>query len=65
MVRQHFQSRLSQKQMSMLKHFDQISKDYNDHIQEVSNQLLAITDSVLEAHLSSVSSGYTKLQISL
>ncbi|XP_064600313.1 vacuolar protein sorting-associated protein 54-like [Liolophura sinensis] len=52
LVKTHFQAHLSAKQVNMLKHFDQISKDYKDHIEEIDKQLLAILDSMFEVQLS-------------
>ncbi|CAH1791272.1 unnamed protein product [Owenia fusiformis] len=52
MVRNHFETRLQGKQQNMMKHFDSILKDYNDHIQEISNKLVAILEGMLEAQLS-------------
>ncbi|XP_002736560.1 vacuolar protein sorting-associated protein 54-like [Saccoglossus kowalevskii] len=51
-VKSHFESRLQPKQHSMLKHFDKILKDYNDHVQEISCKLVAIMDSAFEKQLS-------------
>ncbi|XP_052766804.1 vacuolar protein sorting-associated protein 54-like [Mya arenaria] len=52
MVRQHFESKLVNRQVSMLKHFDQISKDYTDHIDEINNKLVTIMESMVDSQLS-------------
>ncbi|KAJ3614958.1 hypothetical protein NHX12_018527 [Muraenolepis orangiensis] len=51
-IRAHFESRLQPKQYSALRHFDHITKDYNDHIAEISAKLVAIMDSLFEKVLS-------------
>lgn len=40
------------KQYSMLRQFDHITKDYNDHIAEISAKLVSIMDSLFEKLLS-------------
>ncbi|XP_044045394.1 vacuolar protein sorting-associated protein 54 isoform X3 [Siniperca chuatsi] len=51
-IRAHFETKLQPKQFSVLRHFDHITKDYNDHISEVSAKLVAIMDSLFEKVLS-------------
>ncbi|KAI9529277.1 Vacuolar protein sorting-associated protein 54 [Dissostichus eleginoides] len=51
-IRAHFETKLQPKQYSVLRHFDHITKDYNDHIAEVSAKLVAIMDSLSEKVLS-------------
>ncbi|XP_067296834.1 vacuolar protein sorting-associated protein 54 isoform X2 [Pseudorasbora parva] len=51
-IRAHFETRLQPKQYSILRHFDHITKDYNDHIAEISAKLVAIMDSMFEKALS-------------
>ncbi|XP_027721139.1 vacuolar protein sorting-associated protein 54 isoform X2 [Vombatus ursinus] len=51
-IRAHFEARLQPKQYSMLRHFDHISKDYHDHIAEISAKLVAIMDSLFDKLLS-------------
>ncbi|KAK6488767.1 vacuolar protein sorting-associated protein 54-like isoform X1 [Huso huso] len=51
-IRAHFEARLQPKQYSILRHFDHITKDYNDHIAEISAKLVAIMDSLFEKVLS-------------
>ncbi|XP_062244208.1 vacuolar protein sorting-associated protein 54 isoform X2 [Platichthys flesus] len=51
-IRSHFQTKLQPKQFSVLRHFDHITKDYNDHISEISAKLVAIMDSLFEKVLS-------------
>lgn len=51
-LRAHFESRLQPKQYSMLRHFDHITKDYNDHIAEISAKLVAIMDGLFDKLLS-------------
>ncbi|KAL8173297.1 UNVERIFIED_CONTAM: Vacuolar protein sorting-associated protein 54, partial [Gekko kuhli] len=51
-IRAHFESRLQPKQFSMLRHFDHITKDYHDHIAEISAKLVAIMDSLFDKLLS-------------
>ncbi|CAL8329389.1 unnamed protein product [Lota lota] len=51
-IRTHFETKLQPKQYSVLRHFDHITKDYNDHIAEISAKLVAIMDSLFEKVLS-------------
>ncbi|XP_061580472.1 vacuolar protein sorting-associated protein 54 isoform X2 [Cololabis saira] len=51
-IRTHFETKLQPKQFSVLRHFDHITKDYNDHIAEISAKLVAIMDSLFEKNLS-------------
>ncbi|XP_053195068.1 LOW QUALITY PROTEIN: vacuolar protein sorting-associated protein 54 [Scomber japonicus] len=51
-IRAHFETKLQPKQFSVLRHFDHITKDYNDHISEISAKLVAIMDSLFEKVLS-------------
>ncbi|XP_028266128.1 vacuolar protein sorting-associated protein 54-like isoform X2 [Parambassis ranga] len=51
-IRIHFETKLQPKQFSVLRHFDHITKDYNDHIAEISAKLVAIMDSLFEKVLS-------------
>ncbi|XP_027629130.1 vacuolar protein sorting-associated protein 54 isoform X5 [Tupaia chinensis] len=51
-IRAHFAARLPPKQYSMLRHFDHITKDYHDHIAEISAKLVAIMDSLFDKLLS-------------
>uniref|UniRef100_A0A2K6FYW0 Vacuolar protein sorting-associated protein 54 n=1 Tax=Propithecus coquereli TaxID=379532 RepID=A0A2K6FYW0_PROCO len=51
-IRGHFEARLPPKQYSMLRHFDHITKDYHDHIAEISAKLVAIMDSLFDKLLS-------------
>ncbi|KAK1333033.1 hypothetical protein QTO34_006566 [Cnephaeus nilssonii] len=53
-IRAHFEARLQPKQYSMLRHFDHITKDYHDHIAEISAKLVAIMDSLFDKLLSKV-----------
>uniref|UniRef100_A0A8C6RQI4 Vacuolar protein sorting-associated protein 54 n=1 Tax=Nannospalax galili TaxID=1026970 RepID=A0A8C6RQI4_NANGA len=51
-IRAHFEARLPPKQCNMLRHFDHITKDYHDHIAEISAKLVAIMDSLFDKLLS-------------
>ncbi|KAM8842872.1 vacuolar protein sorting-associated protein 54 [Synchiropus picturatus] len=51
-IRSHFQSKLQPKQHNVLRHLDHITKDYNDHISEISAKLVAIMDGLFEKVLS-------------
>ncbi|XP_070588671.1 vacuolar protein sorting-associated protein 54 isoform X2 [Erythrolamprus reginae] len=51
-IRAHFEVRLQPKQFSMLRHFDHITKDYHDHIAEISTKLVAIMDTLFDKLLS-------------
>nr|Q9JMK8.1 RecName: Full=Vacuolar protein sorting-associated protein 54; AltName: Full=Vps54-like protein [Rattus norvegicus]CAB96885.1 Vps54l-like protein [Rattus norvegicus] len=51
-IRAHFEARLPRKQWSLLRHFDHITKDYHDHIGEISSKLIAIMDSLFDKLLS-------------
>uniref|UniRef100_A0AAY4EC25 Vacuolar protein sorting-associated protein 54 n=1 Tax=Denticeps clupeoides TaxID=299321 RepID=A0AAY4EC25_9TELE len=51
-IRAHFETKLQPKQYSILRHFDHITKDYNDHIAEISAKLVAIMDNLFEKVLS-------------
>ncbi|OCT79700.1 hypothetical protein XELAEV_18026507mg [Xenopus laevis] len=52
LIRAHFEARMQPKQYSMLRHFDHITKDYNDHISEISAKLVTIMDGLFEKLLS-------------
>ncbi|XP_061736686.1 vacuolar protein sorting-associated protein 54 isoform X2 [Nerophis ophidion] len=47
-IRRHFESKLQAKHLSVLRHFDHITKDYSDHIAEIWAKLVAIMDSAFE-----------------
>ncbi|XP_038663644.1 vacuolar protein sorting-associated protein 54 isoform X1 [Scyliorhinus canicula] len=51
-IRVHFEARLQPKQYNMLRHFDHITKDYNDHISEILAKLVAIMDNLCDKTLS-------------
>ncbi|XP_005989608.1 vacuolar protein sorting-associated protein 54 isoform X2 [Latimeria chalumnae] len=51
-IRAHFEARIQPKQYSMLRHFDHITKDYNDHIAEILAKLVAIMDNLFDKLLS-------------
>ncbi|XP_053568049.1 vacuolar protein sorting-associated protein 54 isoform X2 [Bombina bombina] len=51
-IRAHFEARMHPKQYSMLRHFDHITKDYNDHIAEISAKLVSIMDGLFDKLLS-------------
>ncbi|KAM4694569.1 vacuolar protein sorting-associated protein 54 isoform 1-T2 [Discoglossus pictus] len=51
-IRAHFEARMQPKQYSMLRHFDHITKDYNDHIAEISAKLVSIMDGLFDKLLS-------------
>ncbi|KAK6181724.1 hypothetical protein SNE40_009521 [Patella caerulea] len=50
-VRQHFQDKLPSKNQSMLKYFDQVVKDYENHIEEINNKFVCIMEKELETRL--------------
>ncbi|XP_034043639.1 vacuolar protein sorting-associated protein 54 [Thalassophryne amazonica] len=47
-IKAHFMTKLQPKQFSVLRHFDHIIKDYNDHITEILAKLVAIMDGLFE-----------------
>ncbi|XP_069464288.1 vacuolar protein sorting-associated protein 54 isoform X2 [Ambystoma mexicanum] len=51
-IRAHFEARMQPKQYSMLRHFDHITKDYHDHVAEISAKLVAIMDGLFDKLLS-------------
>ncbi|XP_068088464.1 vacuolar protein sorting-associated protein 54 [Hyperolius riggenbachi] len=51
-IRAHFEARMQPKQYSMLRQFDHITKDYNDHIAEISAKLVSIMDGLFDKLLS-------------
>nr|XP_054758347.1 vacuolar protein sorting-associated protein 54-like [Lytechinus pictus] len=51
-VKDFFTERISVKQQNLLKSFDKILKDYNDHVQEISSKLVAIMDDSFRSCLS-------------
>ncbi|KAM8946105.1 vacuolar protein sorting-associated protein 54 [Pelodytes ibericus] len=51
-IRAHFEARMQPKQYSMLRQFDHITKDYNDHIAEISGKLVSIMDGLFDKLLS-------------
>ena len=53
-VRCHFAEHLQAKNSTMVKHFDSVQKDYNDHIAELANKLVFIMHNMLEVSLSKV-----------
>ena len=53
-VRCHFAEHLQAKHSMMVKHFDSVQKDYNDHITELANKLVFIMHNMLEVSLSKV-----------
>uniref|UniRef100_A0A3Q2D519 Vacuolar protein sorting-associated protein 54 n=1 Tax=Cyprinodon variegatus TaxID=28743 RepID=A0A3Q2D519_CYPVA len=59
-IRAHFETKLQPKQFSVLRHFDHITKDYNDHIAEISAKLVAIMDSLFEKFLSKVTASIVR-----
>ena len=46
-IRKEFADLLPTDKQQMLRHFDHVSKDYTDHIQEIDNKLLLIMDNHL------------------
>ncbi|MEQ2161332.1 hypothetical protein GOODEAATRI_008670, partial [Goodea atripinnis] len=60
-IRAHFETKLQPKQFNVLRHFDHITKDYNDHITEISAKLVAIMDSLFEKFLSKLSELHAKM----
>ncbi|KAI5089780.1 vacuolar protein sorting-associated protein 54, partial [Silurus meridionalis] len=50
-IQMYFQSKLEPKQYNMLRFFTHMSKDYNDHINEIWAKLVAIMDSLFEKAL--------------
>lgn len=51
MVKKHFEDHLQPKQTTMLKHFEQLLKDYTDHIAMISAKLVSIMDTMFETNL--------------
>ncbi|KAH9492137.1 Vacuolar protein sorting-associated protein 54 [Bulinus truncatus] len=51
-VKEHFQQTLPAKNSSMLKNFRKITKDYDDHIEEINHKLISISDNMAEQQLS-------------
>ncbi|KAM4771510.1 vacuolar protein sorting-associated protein 54 [Rhinophrynus dorsalis] len=51
-IRAHFEARMQPKQYSMLRHFDHITKDYNDHIAEIAAKLVSIMENNFDKLLS-------------
>ncbi|XP_069090331.1 vacuolar protein sorting-associated protein 54 isoform X2 [Pleurodeles waltl] len=51
-IRAHFEARMQPKHYSMLRHFDHITKDYHDHVAEISAKLVAIMDGLFDKLLS-------------
>ncbi|XP_014669126.1 PREDICTED: vacuolar protein sorting-associated protein 54-like [Priapulus caudatus] len=51
LLRQHFKRQIPTRQQTVDKHFDQALKDYNDHIDEIANKLLAIMDTMIDSQL--------------
>ncbi|KAK3799206.1 hypothetical protein RRG08_054333 [Elysia crispata] len=51
-VKDHFEKTLPAKNSNMLKNFEKIVKDYDDHIEEISHKLVTISDNMAEAQLS-------------
>ncbi|XP_059162302.1 vacuolar protein sorting-associated protein 54-like [Physella acuta] len=51
-VTEHFEQTLPAKNISMLKNFKKIKKDYDDHIEEINLKLLSISENMAEVQLS-------------
>ncbi|XP_005105432.1 vacuolar protein sorting-associated protein 54 [Aplysia californica] len=51
-VKDHFQQTLPGKSSNMLKNFEKITKDYDDHIEEINHKLVSISENMAEAQLS-------------
>ncbi|XP_063774512.1 vacuolar protein sorting-associated protein 54 [Pseudophryne corroboree] len=51
-IRAHFEARMQPKQYSMLRQFDHITKDYNEHIAEICAKLVTIMDGLFDRLLS-------------
>lgn len=51
-VRDHFEQSLSGKSSNMIKNFEKITKDYDDHIEEINHKLVSISENMAEAQLS-------------
>ncbi|KAL5008620.1 hypothetical protein ScPMuIL_014201 [Solemya velum] len=51
-IKQHFELKLPPERHNMIKHLEQITKDYNDHIGEILNKLVTIMEGMEEAQLS-------------
>ncbi|CAL1541636.1 unnamed protein product [Lymnaea stagnalis] len=51
-VKDHFQQTLPDKNSSMLKNFKKITKDYDDHIEEINVKLVTISENMAEVQLS-------------
>jgi len=51
-VRDHFEKALSGKSSNMIKNFEKITKDYDDHIEEINHKLVIISENMAEAQLS-------------
>lgn len=53
-IRNEFCEKLSQEKQNTLRYFDQVLKDYNNHIEEINNKLLSVMDTHLISALSEV-----------
>lgn len=53
-IRNEFGEKLSQEKQNTLRYFDQVLKDYNNHIEEINNKLLSVMDTHLISALSEV-----------
>uniref|UniRef100_T1J950 Vacuolar protein sorting-associated protein 54 n=1 Tax=Strigamia maritima TaxID=126957 RepID=T1J950_STRMM len=51
LVKAHFKAKLSLRSVHLVKHFDQLSKDYSDHVEEIVAKLISIVDSITELEL--------------
>ncbi|GFO34669.1 vacuolar protein sorting-associated protein 54 [Plakobranchus ocellatus] len=51
-VKNHFEKTLPSKNSNMLKNFEKIVKDYDDHIEEISHKLVTISENMAESQLS-------------
>ncbi|ESO85430.1 hypothetical protein LOTGIDRAFT_229439 [Lottia gigantea] len=50
-VKNHFQEKLPQKNQNMLKYFEQVVNDYENHIEEINNKFVSIMEKELENRL--------------
>ena len=53
-VQKYFHARIEGRQLNIIRYFEQISKDYKDHMVEIDNQLVAVITSMIEQNLNKV-----------
>ncbi|CAD5119291.1 DgyrCDS7920 [Dimorphilus gyrociliatus] len=52
LIRRHFEQLIPEKNNNQLRHFDKVTRDYKNHIEEIDNKLVYIIESMFDAQFS-------------